>query len=145
LSSLRNIYNSTTAYFFDPPCTSSPVIFTSRRYASAVYAGVVCLSVRLSQAGVVSKRLDESNWLLARRLSFTTLCYKEIWISPKIRVLPPPDTLSHTPDLANFAAATRSRCQQNSSSSSTVELVDDTYRTIDESWLFTTSRSTVTL
>jgi len=33
----------------------------------------------------------------------------------------------------------------SSSSSSTVELVDDTYRTIDESWLFTTSRSTVTL
>ena len=31
-----------------------------------------------------------------------------------------------------------------SSSSSTVELVDDTYATIDESWLFTTSRSTST-
>jgi len=29
--------------------------------------------------------------------------------------------------------------------SSTVELVDDTYTTVDESWLFTTSRSNVTL
>jgi len=36
------------------------------------------------------------------------------------------------------------RVVNNSSSSSTVELVDDTYRTIDESWLFTASRSTVT-
>ena len=30
------------------------------------------------------------------------------------------------------------------SSSSTVELVDNTYTTVDESWLFTTRRSTVT-
>jgi len=51
--------------------------------------------------------------------------------------------LFRTPDLDNFAAASRSRCQQNSSSS-TVEFADDTYTTIDESWLFTTSRSTVT-
>jgi len=51
--------------------------------------------------------------------------------------------LFRTPDLDNFAAASRSRCRQNSSSS-TVEFVDDTYTTIDESWLFTTSRSTVT-
>jgi len=52
-----------------------------------------------------------------------------------------------TPDLENFATTSRSPCQQNSSSSSstTVELVDDTYTTIDESWLFTASRSTVTL
>jgi len=48
--------------------------------------------------------------------------------------------------LENFATASRSRCQQHSSSSSsTVEFVDDTCTTIDESWLFTTSRSTVTL
>jgi len=45
----------------------------------------------------------------------------------------------------NSAAASRSCRQQNSSSSSTVELVDDTRTTVDESWLFTTSRSTVTL
>ena len=54
-------------------------------------------------------------------------------------------TLSQTPDLENVAAASRSRCQQHSLLSSTVEFVDDTYTTINESWLFTTNRSTVTL
>ena len=38
------------------------LVFTARRYASAVLAVVVCLcvclSVRLSQAGIVSKRLQ---------------------------------------------------------------------------------------
>ena len=32
--------------------------FTARRYASAVYAVVVCPSVRTSHAGIVSKRLN---------------------------------------------------------------------------------------
>jgi len=63
------------------------------------------------------------------------LCYKEISVSPKIRVLPS-ETLSQTPDQENFSTASRSRCQQHSSS--TVEFVDDTYTTVDESWLFTT-------
>ena len=54
-------------------------------------------------------------------------------------------TLSQTPDLENVAAASQSRCQQHSLLSSTVEFVDDTYTTINESWLFTTNRSTVTL
>ena len=128
------------------------LIFTARRYAGAVHAVVVCPSVCLSvcpfvrQTVVVSKRLDKSSWFLARRLPSTipTLCYKEIGVSPKIKVLPS-GTLSQTPDVENFATASRSRCQQNSSSSSTVELVDDTYTTVDESLLFTTSRSTVTL
>jgi len=45
----------------------------------------VRLSVRLSQAGIVSKRLNESSWVLARGLPSTcpTLCYEEIWVSPK--------------------------------------------------------------
>ena len=73
------------------------------------------------------------------------LSHTEIWVSAKIMVLPS-GNLSKTLDLENFATASRSRCQQNSpSSSSTVELVDNTYTTIDESWLFTASRSTVTL
>jgi len=50
----------------------------------------------------------------------------EIWVSPKIRVFPS-GTLSLTPDFENFATTSRSRCQQHSPSSSTVELVDDTY------------------
>jgi len=49
------------------------------------------------------------------------------------------------PKLRTIATTSRSRCQQHSSSSSTVEFVDDTYTTIDESWLFTASRSAVTL
>jgi len=92
-----------------------------------------------------------NNWTnragLAQRLPFfyRRLCYKEIWVSPYFKVLPS-GTLSQTPNLENFATASRSRCQQHSSSSSTVELVDDTYKTIDgELWLFTTSRPTVTL
>ena len=76
--------------------------------------------------------------------TYFTLWYKEMWVSPKITVLPR-GTLSQTLDLENFATASRSRCQQHSSSSSTVEFVDDTYTTIDESWLFSTSRSIVTL
>jgi len=69
-------------------------LFTTRRYASAVHAVAVCpsvcRSVRPSEAGIVSKPLDESRWFWARRLPFIcfTLCCKEIRVSPKIRVLP---------------------------------------------------------
>ena len=112
------------------------LVFTARRNDSAVYAVVVCRSVRPSQAGIVSKRLDESSLILARVCALL----RKNWVSPKIGVLLP-GTLSHTPDIENFATASRSRCRKNSSSSSsTVELVDDTYTTVDESWLFTTSR-----
>jgi len=71
----------------------------------------VCPSVCLSQAGIVSKRLDESSWFWARRLrsTYPTLCYKEIGVSPKIRVLSTSSgTLSQTLDLENFATASRS-------------------------------------
>ena len=100
--------------------------------------------VRLSvTSGVLSKQLDESSWFFAWKLLFTycTLCYKQSGVSPKGGVLSS-RTSSQTADLENFATGSRSRCQQNSSS--TVELVDDTCTTIDESWLFTASRSTVT-
>jgi len=78
---------------------------------------VACPSVRpsvsLSQAGIVSKRLDESSWFLACGLpsTYPTLCCKDIWISSKISILAS-GTLSRTPDLEKFAAASRSRCQQ---------------------------------
>ena len=49
-------------------------------------------------------------------------------LSYKITVLPS-GNLSQTLDIENFAAASRSRCQQISSL--TVELVDDTYTTVD--------------
>ena len=46
----------------------------------------VCLSVCLSQAGIVSKRLDGSRWFLARRLpsTYPTQCFMEILVTPKI-------------------------------------------------------------
>ena len=60
-----------------------------RRYASA---GNSCgpVSVCLSQVGVLSKGMNGLIWVLARRLLSTspTLCFKEIQVSTKIRVLP---------------------------------------------------------
>jgi len=115
------------------------MLFTARRYASAVYAVVVCPSVHPPirpsvcplLAGVVSKPLNESSWVLAWMLPSicSTLRFKELWVTPKITVLPP-ETLLQTPDLENFATASRSRCQQNSS---TVEPADDIYATVNES------------
>ena len=67
---------------------------------------------------------------------------KEIWVSPKLGYFPL--GLCSKFDLENFATVNRSRCKQHSSST-TVKFVDDTYTTIDESWPFTTSRSTTTL
>ena len=57
------------------------------------------MSVRLSQAGIVSKRLDKSSWSFVWMLpsTYPTLCCKEIWVSAKIRVLPS-GALSRTPD-----------------------------------------------
>jgi len=85
---------------------------TARRtlcYCGICYRRVsVFPSVCPSQAGTVSNPQDESSWFLAWRLpsTFPTLCFKhtEIWLSPKIRVLPSA-TLSQTPDLENFATA----------------------------------------
>jgi len=74
--------------------------------SSCVFLFVMCLSVRLSvrpfcpsQAGIVSKRLDESSWFLAWEL-----CNKEIRLPPKIRILPT-GILSQALDLEKFVAA----------------------------------------
>jgi len=99
------------------------------------------VSIRLSQAGIVSKQLDESSWFLAWRLSSTyPHCVVRKFGYLKIRILSSV-TMSQTPDLENSATARH----QQFLSSLTVEFVDDTYMTILESWLFTTSRPTVTL
>ena len=79
-------------------------------YVSVYVSVSVCLSVCLShQVGVLSKRLNESDWFLARELpsTYPTLCCKEIQVSPKIRALPS-GTLLQTLDLENFAMAYRS-------------------------------------
>jgi len=78
----------------------------------------VCLSVRPS---VTSRYCIERNGRnpagfgteASSHLSYT-LRYDEIRVSPKIRVLPS-GTLSQTPDFENFATASRSCCQNNSS------------------------------
>ena len=70
---------------------SLPPDATLARYTlSSCVRLFVCLSVRPSQAGIVSKRLDESSWFLARRpLSvYPTLRCKEIWVSPKLGYFP---------------------------------------------------------
>jgi len=72
-------------------CEQTLTAFTARRHASVVCAVIACPSVRLSQTGIVSKRVDESSCFLAWRFPPThpTLCpcYEEIWVSPKIKVL----------------------------------------------------------
>ena len=99
---------------FGPPCT----FLTTRRYASAVYAIVVCLSVDLSV------RLSQAaTWFLAWRHPSTY--HTGIWVSPIIKVLPS-WTLSQTLDLENFA--TEVDCVvNNEQNSSTVEVVEDIY------------------
>jgi len=108
--------------------------WTTLRYASAVYAVVmclsVCLSVCLSQVGVLSKRLDESSWFLTGRLLFTypTLCFREFMYFQKYGVL----SLEPCAKLWTLKISPQQVDR-------VVELVDDAYTTVDESWLFTTS------
>jgi len=67
-------------------CSTREIKITARRYASAVYAVVVCPTVRLSQVGVVSKPLDESSWVWLIS-TCSTLRFEENWFPLKIRVL----------------------------------------------------------
>ena len=115
--------------------------FTARRYASVVYAVVVCPSVHpsVSHNTVVCR----NNWtnqavFLPWRLpsTYPTLYCKESWVSAKIRAL-------FSGHRKFTMACLKSCCQRNSSSS--VKLVDNTYATFSESWLFTASQWTVTL
>jgi len=83
------------------------IFFTARRYASAIYAVVVCPAV-CHKPG-----LYRNDWIyiagfLARELPLTypKLCYKKIRVSPKIRALPA-GTLPQIPDVENFATASR--------------------------------------
>ena len=84
----------------------------ARRYASAgtIY-GPVSVCVCLAQAGVMSKRMNESGRFLAWQLPCTCrpLCYKEVRVPSTIRVLPS-GTLLQTLDLEvrTFASAYRS-------------------------------------
>ena len=99
-----------------------------QRYASAVYAMALCPSVRPPVCLYVHHksvlyRNDQTDRAGFWHGSYPKLCYKEIWIPPKILVLPA-GTLPHILDLEYFATASR-RCGQQDSS--TVEPVDYTY------------------
>jgi len=52
-----------TYFFIFTTGRDATAVFCRRRYVSI--RSSVCLSVCLSQAGIVSKRLDESSWVLA--------------------------------------------------------------------------------
>ena len=87
------------------------VFFTAPRHASAVYAVVACPSVRPSirpsQAGIVSKRLDESSYSFSHGGFLPPIPHwlvRKFRLSPKVRVLPY-ETLSQTPDLKSFVTA----------------------------------------
>ena len=75
--------------------TVQAAIFTGRRYASAAYAVFMCPYVRQSVCLSVTNRCciettGRIELILAWRLLFAipTMCYKENWVSPEIRVLP---------------------------------------------------------
>ena len=75
----------------------------TRCYASAgtSYSPV---SVCLSHFRVLLKRMNESGWFFALELplTYSRQCYKDIWVPPKIWVLPS-RTLLQTVDLKNFS------------------------------------------
>ena len=85
----------------------------------------VCLSVRPSVTSQycmdTAGRIGLGFWYRGLFI-YPTVCYREIWVSPKVKVLPS-EMLSLTLNFENFASASRWCCQQNSL---TVELVDDT-------------------
>jgi len=109
-------------------CHNDAVIFTARRYAIARYllSSCVRLSVRLSQAGIVSKRLHESSWYLARGFlpPIPRCVVEKFGYLQKNRVLPS-GTLSQTSDL-EISPRQVDRVVDNSSSSM-FEFVGDTY------------------
>ena len=65
-----------------------PFLLRDAVLARYLLLSCMCPSVCPSQAGIVSKRLDESSQVLPWGLlsTYPTLCYKEIWLFPQIRV-----------------------------------------------------------
>jgi len=113
------------------------VCFTARRYASAAFAVVVrppvCLSVRvfIITAGRIEPVFGtETFWPILYCVIRKSGCLQNAYTSP-----------------GNFVGNSGLRKFRHFfvNSIAMVQLVDDTYTTVDESRLFTTRRSTVTL
>jgi len=116
---LRKHHQSTCIFSTDSAVGIVQAVFFLPRdamLARYLLSSCVRLSVRLSQAGTVSKRLDESSCVLAWRIPSTcpTPCCKEIRLSPKIRVLPP-GTLSQTVRTSDRVVDKTRRRRQRSS------------------------------
>ena len=84
-------------------------VFTARRYTSAIYAVVMCPSVCPPVWSLYFFGFWRGGFLRP-----IPQCVLRQFGTSKIRVLPS-ETFSQTLDLENFATASRSRCQQNSS------------------------------
>jgi len=119
--------------------------FTARRYASAVYAVVVCLSVLHKPVLYENGSTKGADFWHSSFLPPILHCYKEIRVSPEIRhfpieICPKLRTLEISPRpvdrVVNKTRRRRRRRRQWS--------LLTTPGTVDESWLFTyTCRSTV--
>ena len=103
LANQRKFTDGTRRRETSPRCLGRTPIFTSETLGYMTLCLSVCLSV------CVCVCLNQPSWFLAWELHSTlpTLCFKEIQVSPKIRVLPS-GTLPQTLDLENFAMAYRS-------------------------------------
>jgi len=97
------------------------------RYMLSCVRPSVHSSVCPSQVGVLSKRLNESSWFLARELhpTYPKLCYEEIWVPPKIRVLPS-GTLPQTLDL---------QCDQRTRLQSSLWITPTTAERASRGWM----------
>jgi len=110
----------------------------------------LCLCLSVSGASRSSiETADESSWFSAWELpsTYSTLCFKEIRIPLEITSVFPSETLSQTPhfeilprQVNRIVNKTRRRSRRSRRRSSL--LTTPTYTTVDESWLFATSRST---
>ena len=99
---------------------SPPFLLRDAMLVQYLLSSCVCPS----QARIVSKRLDESSWVMICRPPFTysTLLCKEIGYLQKYGYFPL-GLCRKLWTLENFSTASQSRCQQKSF---TVELINDT-------------------
>ena len=78
------------------------IFITTRWYGSAEYAIALCLSV-VSECCTKMAKWIELTYGMKTLFDLSYTVFKEIWITPKIRIFPS-GTLSQTLDLENFAA-----------------------------------------